>query len=51
MTKDQLDKEIQTAWLYCSDAVTPLWRKLFCSTKSNFMYFKNKMYKLNGIKK
>lgn len=46
MTKDQLDKELQTAWLYCSDAVIPFWRKIFFSNKSNFNYFKNKMYKL-----
>ena len=45
MTKDQLDKELQTAWLYCSDAVTPFWRKIFFSNKRNFNYFKKKMYK------
>lgn len=46
MTKNQFDKELETAWLYCSGAVTPFWRRIFCSTTRNFNYFKNKMYKL-----
>jgi len=45
MRKEQLDKEIKIAWMYCYDVVVPFWRRIFCSDKNNFAYFKNKITK------